>query len=69
MINFIRILSLLSYASISEAYIGPGLSAGTAGIVFGIILSVLLGLFAFFWYPIKRLFKKIKRSENSTDDS
>ena len=38
------------------AYIGPGMGAGTLGVLLGLIGSVLLALFAFFWYPIKRLF-------------
>jgi len=38
------------------AYIGPGMGAGTLGVLLGLIGSVFLALFAFFWYPIKRLF-------------
>ena len=39
------------------AYIGPGLGAGTVGVILGVLGSILLALFAIFWYPIKRLFK------------
>jgi len=38
------------------AYIGPGMGAGTLGVLLGLIGSVFLAIFAFFWYPIKRLF-------------
>jgi hypothetical protein len=38
------------------AYIGPGMGAGTLGVLLGLIGSVFLAVFAFFWYPIKRLF-------------
>ena len=38
------------------AYIGPGMGAGTLGVLLGLIGSVFLALFAFLWYPIKRLF-------------
>ncbi len=38
------------------AYVGPGLGAGTIGVILGLLGSVLLALFAFFWYPIKRVF-------------
>jgi hypothetical protein len=41
-----------------EAYVGPGLGAGTLGVVLGLLGSILIALFAFFWYPIKRIFKK-----------
>ena len=42
----------------AEAYIGPGLGAGTLGVILGLLGSILIALFAFFWYPIKRTFKK-----------
>ncbi len=37
------------------AYVGPGLGAGTLGVVFGLLGSIFLALFAFIWYPIKRM--------------
>jgi len=45
------------------AYIGPGLGAGTIGVILGVLGSIVLALFAIFWYPIKRLLRK-----NKTDD-
>ena len=45
------------------AYIGPGLGAGTIGVILGVIGSILLALFAVLWYPIKRLMKKKERKE------
>jgi hypothetical protein len=48
------------------AYVGPGIGAGTIGVILGIIGSLLVALFAVLWYPIKRLLKKIKMS-NSQD--
>lgn len=65
--NYFFIITLLSYASVSEAYIGPGLSAGTVGVIIGILLSILLGIFALFWYPIKRLIKKTRKSGDDQD--
>ncbi len=51
------------------AYIGPGLGAGTLGVVFGLLGSILLALFAFFWYPIKRMiFRKRVESEDDIED-
>ena len=38
------------------AYIGPGMGAGTLGVVLGLLGSVFLALFAFLWYLLKRLF-------------
>jgi len=42
------------------AYIGPGLGAGTLGVLIGLIASVFVALFAIIWYPIKRLLKKVR---------
>jgi len=44
------------------AYVGPGLGAGTIGVVLGIIGSLFIALFAIIWYPLKRLLKKNKKS-------
>ncbi len=44
----------LSYTSLACAYLGPGLGAGTLGVIAGLLGSILLALFAVFWYPIKR---------------
>lgn len=54
------------------AYIGPGLGAGTIGVVFGVLLAIILTFFAILWYPFKRLFKKLKKtnvSESKNDSS
>jgi hypothetical protein len=51
------------------AYIGPGLGAGTLGVVFGLLGSIFLALFAFFWYPIKRMiFRKGSESQDEIED-
>ena len=43
------------------AYVGPGLGAGTIGVILGVVGSIFLALFAFLWYPIKRFFKKTRK--------
>ena len=53
----LALLGLL-VAGPAQAYIGPGLGAGTLGVILGLVGSVLIAVFAFFWYPIKRTFKK-----------
>ena len=49
----------------AEAYLGPGLGLGALGAIAAIILSVILALFAVFWYPLKRLLRR--RREDSGD--
>jgi preprotein translocase subunit SecF len=43
------------------AYVGPGLGAGTIGVILGILGSLFIALFAIIWYPLKRLLKKNKK--------
>lgn len=50
---------LCFYVPQAFAYVGPGLGAGTIGVVIGFLVSILLAVFALFWYPLKRLFKRL----------
>lgn len=50
----------VSSVSPAFAYIGPGLGAGTIAVVFGVLASLFLALFAILWYPVKRLIRKRK---------
>lgn len=54
----LTLLCLLSLHMPVFAYVGPGLGAGVIGVILGVLGSILLALFAIFWYPIKRLFKR-----------
>ncbi len=58
---FICLITLIP--EFAHAYIGPGLGAGTIGVILGIIGSVFIALFAIIWYPLKRLIKKRRKSE------
>jgi len=51
------------------AYIGPGMGAGTLGVLLGLIGSVFLAIFAFFWYPIKRLFAGKGKDKKATAET
>lgn len=56
-IIFISIAStvfLLMGSQSAIAYVGPGLGLGAIGAILGVVFSVLLAIFAIFWYPIKR---------------
>lgn len=45
-------------------YIGPGMSWGVIAAVLGILLSIIVALFAIVWYPIKRIFKLFFSKKN-----
>lgn len=54
---------IIIFPNYANAYIGPGLGAGTIGVILGIVGSLFIALFAIIWYPLKRLFKKKKESK------
>lgn len=54
--------------SAAQAYIGPGIGAGTIGVVLGVIGSVFVALFANLWYPLKRLLKRRKAARGRAGD-
>ena len=45
---------------VAVAYIGPGMGLGTLAVVFGVIASVLLAIVAMVWYPLKKLFRRVR---------
>lgn len=61
MITFLSILLVL-LPQTAHAYIGPGLGMGVIGVILGVIFSIFLAIFGIFWYPLKRLYKKIRGS-------
>jgi hypothetical protein len=66
LISLPKALSVASVAllfltpGVAHAYMGPGLGLGFLGAVFGVIGSILLGIVAIIWYPIKRLWRKLR---------
>ena len=55
------IIALLIISSPVFAYIGPGMGGGVIAGVLGVIGAVLLALFGFLYYPIKRILKNRKK--------
>jgi hypothetical protein len=51
---------LLFQWTAAEAYLGPGVGAGTAAVVLGIISSIILAIVGFVVYPIKRLWRALR---------
>ena len=47
------------------AYIGPGIGIGMIATVLGILTAIALAIFAVFWYPLKRLYKKMSASQKT----
>jgi len=51
----------------AEAYIGPGVGAGTIAVVLGILASIVMAFFAVLWYPVKRMIKKCKAALQNSE--
>ncbi|RTL52644.1 MAG: hypothetical protein EKK39_06630 [Sphingobacteriales bacterium] len=49
-------------------YIGPGMDGGVLSVVFGILLSFFMAIFAIVWYPFKRFLKKFKKKTVSQQE-
>ena len=50
------------------AYIGPGAGISAIGSLLVLLAAVLLAVIGFIWYPLKRLLKKRKLSDNATKE-
>ena len=51
----------------AQAYLGPGLGGGALGVIVGLLGSIGLALIAVFWYPLKRLLRRLFESHNNSD--
>ena len=51
---------LLFAPAIAQAYTGPGLGLGALGVAFGIVGSLFLAIASVLWYPVKRLFRRMR---------
>jgi uncharacterized protein YneF (UPF0154 family) len=53
---------------LANAYVGPGLGTGALGVILGILASVLIALFAVFWYPAKKLYKRLRKNPDEEQE-
>ena len=49
------------------AYIGPGAGLSAIGAFIAVVVGIILAIFGFLWYPIKRLLRKKKPAEETED--
>ena len=48
-------LSILAFPQSASAYVGPGAGITAIGAVLALIGGIVLAIFGFVWYPLKRL--------------
>lgn len=41
-------------------YVGPGLGLSVIGTFIGLVVAIFLSIVGLFWYPLKRLLRKMK---------
>jgi hypothetical protein len=54
-------LAVMLWPGNANAYVGPGLGLGAVGVIAGVLLSIVLAVFAIVWYPIKRFVLNLRR--------
>lgn len=54
------VLVFLAFSRPAYAYIGPGAGLTAIGSFVALILAVVVAIFGFLWYPVKRMLKKRK---------
>ncbi len=62
------ILLVLLLPMPAMAYVGPGSGLSAIGAFLAVIAGILVAIFGFIWYPVKRLLRKIKSRRDSKGD-
>ncbi|MDD5173960.1 MAG: hypothetical protein PHV48_03955 [Candidatus Omnitrophica bacterium] len=64
----LSIFLLCFFTSRALAYIGPGVGISAIGAFCAVITGSIVLILGFIWYPIRRLMRKRKKSNNDTLD-
>jgi uncharacterized membrane protein len=62
-------LLVVTITAPAHAYMGPLMSLGSIAAAFGVIGSFLLGLVGIVWYPIKRLYRRLRGHDEDDDNT
>ena len=65
------VILVLFWAQPAMAYIGPGAGLSAIGAFFGLLAGIVIALFGFVWYPVKRLLRmrRQRRERKSQENS
>jgi len=63
---FFLALAMTAVTSNAHAYIGPGIGIGTLSAILGLIATFFVAIFAILYYPIKRVLRRCKKSQEPT---
>lgn len=59
---FLLVLALCFFPATAMAYIGPGTGLSAIGAFLAVVAGIIVAIFGFLWYPIKRLIRKRKKT-------
>lgn len=63
--SVLAILALFVAPDTASAYVGPGGGLTVIGAALALIAGVVLGIFGFVWYPIKRLMRTVSKKPSA----
>ena len=63
----ITLLTLLS-ANQAMAYVGPGAGLSAIGSFIALLFAIVVAIFGFIWFPVKRLLSKNKQIDEDIQD-
>ena len=60
-------IALFAVSSPVAAYVGPGAGLSALGSLFALLAAIVVAIFGFLWYPIKRLIGRRRTSTARSD--
>ena len=51
------------------SYVGPGMGGGLIAATIGVVVALLVSIFALLWFPIKKILKKKKQNNLESNKS
>lgn len=58
---------VLSFVQPAAAYVGPGMGLSAIGSILALVVAIIVAIFGFVWYPVKRMMKRRKKN-NDTEE-
>lgn len=66
---FALIVMLISlFPQSAQAYVGPGAGLSAIGAFLAVLAGIVVAIFGFVWYPMKRLLRTLRKKKNEVED-
>ncbi|MEO5367631.1 MAG: hypothetical protein H7831_15005 [Magnetococcus sp. WYHC-3] len=65
----VTVVTILLPVQQAHAYVGPGAGLSAIGTALALLSALLLAVLGFLWYPLKRLWKRLRKPSESPDQS